>query len=156
MTRRSLWVIVLLAAACAGRGRGGEEKAEPVKDSELGLSRTSVFDVPAPPLATANEAAPGERPVLPRAYPDAPPRIPHAIGDFLPITREQNSCVDCHGGTKVKEQGQPTPLPPSHYTDLRNAPDKAGDTVTGARFVCTTCHVPLTDAKPLVDNRFRR
>jgi len=57
---------------------------------------------------------------------------------------------------KAKKPGEPTPLPASHYTDLRNAPGKVGDTVTGARWVCTSCHVPQTDAKPLVGNRFTR
>ena len=155
MSRRALLALTLLAA-CAGRGRGGEENAAPVKDSELGLSKTSVFDAPAPPGAKANEAAPGELPAMARAYQDAPPRIPHAIGDFLPITREANACVDCHGAAKVKEAGQPTPLPPSHYTDLRNAPQRAGEVVAGARFTCTSCHVPLTDAKPLVGSAFGR
>jgi cytochrome c-type protein NapB len=127
-----------------------------VKDAELGLSKTSVFEVPAPPAVKENQAAPGEGPVVARPYPGAPPRIPHAIADFLPITREQNSCVDCHGAAKVKEAGQPTPLPPSHYTDLRTPGAAAGEQVAGGRYVCNSCHLPLTDARPLVESRFGR
>jgi nitrate reductase cytochrome c-type subunit len=152
--RRPLTVLVALAAACAGRGGGGEGDAPGVKDSELGLSRTSVFDAPAPPLSRPIEAGPGEGPLVARAYPDAPPRIPHAIGDFLPITLDQNSCVDCHGAAEAKEPGQPTPLPPSHYTDLRRPGSAPGEKVAGGRWACTACHVPLTDAKPLVESRF--
>jgi cytochrome c-type protein NapB len=156
VTGRSPGVLFLVALACA-RGAGtGAPEAAPVKDSELGLSRTSVFDAPAPPLSRPVDAAPGERPPVPRAYPDAPPLIPHAIADFLPITREANSCVDCHGATKAKEPGQPTPLPPSHYTDLRRPGATAGDEVAGGRWVCTSCHLPLTDARPLVESRFGR
>jgi nitrate reductase (cytochrome), electron transfer subunit len=154
---RMLALVVIAAAACSSapprRGEGGE-KGGGIPDAALGLSKTSVFDVPAPPAIKANDSAPGEQPVVPRAYALAPPRIPHAIGDFLPITPKQNACADCHT-VKEKEPGQPTPIPASHYTDFRNAPGKPGDKVVGARWVCTSCHVPLTDAKPLVGNAFR-
>jgi nitrate reductase cytochrome c-type subunit len=32
--------------------------------------------------------------------------------------------------------------------DLRNSPGVVGDAVTGARFVCTSCHVEMTDERP--------
>ncbi|MFL5303480.1 MAG: nitrate reductase cytochrome c-type subunit [Anaeromyxobacteraceae bacterium] len=152
--RRAAFVLVL-AAACAGGKLAGEQRAAaPVPDHALGLSKTSVFEVPAPPAVKANDAAPGEVPPPPRPYALAPPRIPHGIGDFLPITAKANACADCHAVAE-KEKGGATPLPASHYTDYRNAPDKRGDKVAGARWVCTACHVPLTDAKPLVVNAFR-
>ena len=157
MNARLVALTVIMAASCtlspARRGEGGE-RGVPVPDHALGLSKTSVFDVPAPPAVKQNDSAPGEQPVVPRAYALAPPRIPHAIGDFLPITAKQNACADCHT-VKEKEPGQPTPIPASHYTDFRNAPGKVGEAVVGARWVCTACHVPLTDAKPLVGNAFR-
>jgi len=56
---------------------------------------------------------------------------------------------------KDKKQGDPTPIPPSHYTDYRNAPDRVGDQVVGARYVCVSCHAAKTDAPNLVGNRFR-
>ena len=102
-----------------------------------------------------NDSGPGERPVRPRPFPGAPPAIPHAIGDFLPITREANACVDCHGVAE-KKPGEPTPLPPSHYVDLRPAPAKRGEKVAGARWVCTACHLPQQDVKPLVGSPFPR
>jgi len=126
----------------------------PIADVELGLSKGSVFDVPTPPAVKANDGNPGEGPLLPRPYVIAPPRVPHAVGDFLPITQKQNACLDCHG-VKEKKQGNPTPIPPSHYTDYRNAPDRVGAQVAGARYVCVSCHAVKTDAPNLVGNRFR-
>jgi cytochrome c-type protein NapB len=158
MRRARLLVVLAVAAGCAA-GRPAGEKAvatpvpAPVPDSALGLSRASVFDVPAPPLVKENDSAPGELPPPPRPYALSPPRIPHGISDFLPITAKANACVDCHSVAE-KEKGQPTPLPASHYTDYRNAPGKRGEKVAGARWVCTACHVPITDAKPLVANGF--
>ncbi len=126
----------------------------PIADAELGLSKGSVFDVPAPPAVKAGESSPGEAPLLPRPYVIAPPRVPHAVADFLPITQKQNACLDCHA-VKEKKQGDPTPIPPSHYTDYRNAPDRVGAQPAGARYVCVSCHAARTDAPNLVGNRFR-
>ena len=126
----------------------------PVPDASLGLAKGSVFDVPTPPPVKVNDTAPGERPAMPRPYVIAPPRIPHAVADFLPITPKQNACVGCHS-VKEKKSGEPTPIPASHYTDYRNAPDRAGDQVAGARYVCVSCHATVTDAPSLVENRFR-
>ena len=129
-------------------------RVAPLPDASLGLAKASVFDVPTPPPVKANETAPGEKPALPRPYVIAPPRIPHAVGDFLPITAKQNSCVDCHSVTE-KKSGEPTPMPASHYVDYRNTPHQVGDQVAGARYVCISCHVVVTDAPSLVENRFR-
>jgi nitrate reductase cytochrome c-type subunit len=126
-----------------------------VADSALGLAKGSVFDTPAPPGAKANESGPGERPALARPYVIAPPRVPHVVGDFLPITFRQNSCLDCHG-VKERKPGEPTPIPASHYTDDRNAPGRVGSALVGARYVCVACHLETTDAPNLVDNRFGR
>jgi len=146
-------IALLLSTACATTGNSGPGGAAPVPDAALGLVKGSVFDVAVPPVVKENESGPGERPVLARSYPDAPPLVPHGMAGFLPITVKDNSCVDCHA-VQGRKPGEPTPLPPSHYTDLRNAPGKVGDRVAGARWVCTACHVSQTDAKPLVGNRF--
>jgi nitrate reductase (cytochrome), electron transfer subunit len=152
-------VLAVLVAGCAGPRPASvvTPAAAPgmaVADADLGLVKEGVFDVPTPAAVTTNTSAPGELPVLPRAYDIAPPRVPHGIGDFLPITRTQNACVDCHA-VADKKAGEPTPLPPSHYTDYRNAPDRVGATIVGARHVCISCHVPTTDAPDLVENRFQ-
>ncbi|HEU4382923.1 MAG TPA: nitrate reductase cytochrome c-type subunit [Anaeromyxobacteraceae bacterium] len=127
--------------------------AGPVPDTALGLAKGSVFDVPAPPPWKPFDAAPGAAPLAARPWPGAPPVVPHEIAAFLPITPASNSCVDCHAVAK-KEPGQATPIPPSHYVDLRNAPDTTQERVTGARWVCTACHAERTEAKPLVQSAF--
>ncbi len=154
-------VVLFLAAALAAGCRSSAQTntaaptpSGPVADAELGLAKGSVFDVPTPPAVKANESNPGELPLLPRPYVIAPPRVPHGVTDFLPITQKQNACLDCHA-LKEKKQGDPTPIPPSHYTDYRNAPDRAGGEVAGARYVCVSCHPARTDAPDLVGNPFR-
>ena len=99
--------------------------AAPVKDRDLGLSKTSVFEVPAPPAWKAEDSAPGEKtPPPPRLGTQIPPVVPHGVADLLPIT-------------------------------LRRAPDQVGEKVAGARWICTACHVARTDAPPLVGSRYR-
>lgn len=133
------------------------QAAKPVKDSSLGLSKTSVNDSPEPEKFGYSNNFPGTGNLLPRAYLNAPPQIPHNIEAFLPVTAKSNNCKMCHDnramrGKKVK--GQATAIPDSHYTDLRHAPGKVTTELIGARYVCTQCHVPQANVKPLVDNTF--
>ncbi len=151
----ALSLIVVLGVGCTGSmSQSATAPAAPMPDASLGLAKGSVFDVPTPPAVKANETTPGEQPALPRPYVIAPPRIPHAVADFLPITGKQNMCIDCHA-VKEKKSGEPTPIPASHYTDYRNAPDRVASQVVGARYVCVSCHAAVTDAPALVENRFR-
>jgi cytochrome c-type protein NapB len=124
-----------------------------IADRELSLSKTSVFEVTAPAADEPNDSDPGDRPVTPADFPEQPPRVSHGVGDFLPITFDDNQCIDCHA-VEEKEEGEPTPIPASHYTDLRNAPEEVGDEVVGARYVCTACHAVPGDDAPLVENGF--
>ena len=132
--------------------------AQPIAADSMGLSKGSVFDVPAPKVYHYSEAQPGQSKVLPRAYLGAPPQIPHDIGDFLPITAQSNMCIACHAQPeqwgKKRAKGAPTPIPPSHYTDQRNAPGKITDHLIKARFNCNQCHVPQANAPVLVENTF--
>jgi nitrate reductase cytochrome c-type subunit len=71
-------------------------------------------------------------------------------------------CKVCHDkrdtlgktGKAEKVKGQPTAIPASHYTDHRLDTGKIGKTLVGARTVCTQCHVPQANVKPLVTNTF--
>lgn len=123
-----------------------------IKDDSLGLAKGSVFAVPTPPAVQPERSEPGEKPVAPRAFAGAPPVAPHELVDYTPITRKANACLDCHQIPGPKEAGQPTPLPPSHYVDLRRSPGRELKSVAGARWVCTACHVSRTDQPPLVQN----
>ncbi len=124
-------------------------------EDRMGLARGGPMEVRPPPVVKENDSAPGDRPVRPRAFAGAAPAIPHGIADFLPITRAENACVDCHA-VATKKKGEPTPIPASHYVDLRNAPSKRGEKVVGARWSCTACHVPQQDVAPLVKGPFPR
>lgn len=93
-------------------------------------------------------------PRLPRAYVGEPPLIPHSMDGLLPITRDSNACLLCHG-TPGPSSDDPPPAPASHFVDRRNAPDVRRSEVAGARWVCTSCHIPQTNAPTLVVNGAR-
>jgi cytochrome c-type protein NapB len=156
MRTRLLALAALAALACSTtRLAPTAAPPPPVKDRDLGLSRTSVFEVPSPPAFKAEDSTPGEKPLPPRISATIPPVIPHGAADFSAITRDQNVCVDCHLSDGPKKAGEATPIPASHFFDLRRDPDKRGSKVAGARLVCTACHVERSDAPPLVGNAFR-
>lgn len=151
-------IVTALLSASILLAAGASYAATPVQTNDMGLSKTSVFEVPTPVVYHYSAVPPGQSRLLPRAYLGAPPQVPHDIADFLPITRENNLCIACHNQPdlwgKKPEAGSPTPMPPSHYTDLRNAPGQVTDHLINARYNCNQCHVPQTDAPPLVENTF--
>jgi cytochrome c-type protein NapB len=126
-----------------------------VSDASLGLEKSPVTGVPVPKGFDYASKDPGDGKVLPRPFGSAPPLIPHTVEGMLPITRADNGCMTCHAVDKP-EPGGPVPIPASHYVDLRNAPTVTRAEIAGSRFVCTACHVPQADVKPLVANGFTR
>jgi cytochrome c-type protein NapB len=101
--------------------------------------------VPAPPLA---------RPItddkrIMRNYPEQPPVIPHSI-DGYQLTLHTNRCLDCHRRQFTEGSGAPM-ISVTHFMD-RDGQVLAD--VTPRRYFCNACHVPQTDAKPLVPNNF--
>ncbi len=142
-------VLTSLALGSVTAGEGA------IDESSMGLSKTSVFDDPSPTPFAYSESNPGTNDFLPVAYPGAPPQISHGIEKFVPVTTENNQCVSCHdnpGLSEKPQKGLPTPMPESHYTDLRSASDKPKKEMIGSRYVCTQCHVPQAEVKPLVEN----
>jgi cytochrome c-type protein NapB len=126
-----------------------------VPDASLGLEKSPVTGVPAPKAFEYVTKDPGDGKVLPRPFDAAPPLIPHTVDGLLPITRADNGCLTCHAVDKA-EPGGPVPIPASHYVDMRNAPTVKRAEIAGSRYVCTACHVPQSDAKPLAGNLFTR
>ena len=122
-----------------------------VDDSTLGLSKTSVFDTPDPLILTSTAQDPGENELLGAYFEGAPPLIPHVIEDFLPILIGENLCLECHGSG---EEDVASPIPTSHYDNLFSDSPASGQTVDGARYICTICHIPQSDLPPLVANTF--
>jgi cytochrome c-type protein NapB len=149
-------LVILAGVACSG---GGSESG-PVEDSSLGLEQTSVTDTPDPIVASFTAGEPGENETEEAYFSESPPIIPHQVEEFLPIRIDDNQCLDCHDaqdaiGTEL-EAGDPTPMPVSHYTDLRNDPGTVTNKVMGARFTCVQCHAPQADAPPLVANTYQQ
>lgn len=128
----------LPAAAAAG-----------IPDSKIGLAPGTAFEQPEQLPIAFNTAEPGESEQRPRPNADFPPAIPHSIADLGPITLSENPCLDCHDPDAAPDMGAPA-LPASHQVDLRTSPEVQGNDVAGARWVCTSCHVELTDTEPLV------
>ena len=153
---RTIFVVIFLLAAA-----GVVLAQQPQPDAELGLSKDSVFETSDPILATLVGGDPGENDLLEAYFEEGiPPMIPHTIEDMVPIHLDENLCMDCHAdkdaiGVEVAA-GDPTPIPLSHYTDLRQDPDTVTDEVVGARWVCVQCHATQTDAAPLVENTYQR
>ena len=154
-TIRISTVLVLAAVVhgCAGATKTDPSSQPAIPDREVGLSKESVFDTPTPAPIAPNTREPGEQAKVAAAFHGSPPVIPHTVVDFVPITADGNMCIDCHA-IEDAGQGDPTPIPTSHYTDLRNDPGTVMDEVVGARYRCTACHAPQTDAPPLVENHF--
>jgi len=93
---------------------------------------------------------PGSQKPIARTYSTQPPLIPHAIENLDEVTLEGNQCLACHGLETYKQIGAPR-LGNKHFV---GADPKSGQ-VAGARHACVMCHVPQSDAKPLVDNDFQ-
>jgi len=128
-----------------------------IDDLNMGLSKTSVFDVPTPGASNYSTIKPGKSDRLEKSYHTAPPQITHTVDEYMPITLEENECLDCHDRRKLLDKtwviGKKLPMSDSHYGTFF----KAGgvEDVAGARYNCTQCHAQQSDAKPLVSNSFK-
>jgi nitrate reductase cytochrome c-type subunit len=100
---------------------------------------------PAPPLA--REVTDDRR--QPRNYPDQPPVIPHSIRDYA-LDLNANRCMTCHA-RKFTGVSQAPMISVTHYQD-RDGNFLAG--LAPRRYTCLACHVPQTEAMPLVENTF--
>ena len=101
---------------------------------------------PAPPLARDVNLE-GRRAM--RNYPEQPPVIPHAIQGYQ-LSLATNRCLTCHRRQYTEVSGAPM-ISVTHYMD-RDGQMLAD--VAPRRYFCTQCHVPQTDAQPLVENTF--
>ncbi len=84
-----------------------------------------------------------------RNYPEQPPVIPHVIRGYQ-VDRRFNRCLDCHSREAAPRAGAPM-VSVTHFMDRDNQVRAA---VTPRRYFCTQCHVPQTDAEPLVESDF--
>lgn len=105
----------------------------------------------APPERPYTGGSPGSQKRVARTFSTQPPVIPHSIEGFDEVTLQNNPCLSCHGPENYKNVKAPK-IADSHLKD-RNG--KVLSEVSASRHQCTACHVPQTNAKPLVANTFR-
>ncbi len=120
------------------------EAVATIPDSEIGLAAGTAFEQPPQAPIKFKTVDPGDSEIQARPNAEFPPVIPHSVQDLGPITLSENPCLDCHNADVAADMGA-VAVPASHRMDLRNSPGELGDTVTGARFVCTSCHVEMTE-----------
>ncbi|WP_245593466.1 nitrate reductase cytochrome c-type subunit [Azospirillum halopraeferens] len=84
-----------------------------------------------------------------RNFRQQPPLIPHKVEKYQ-VDRNVNQCVSCHDWSNAKRMRAPQ-ISETHYLDRDG---NRLDSIAGTRWFCTQCHVPQTDAKPLVENEF--
>ncbi|TVP54665.1 MAG: nitrate reductase cytochrome c-type subunit [Halomonadaceae bacterium] len=138
-------LVAVLGLAMATERTGSSAQDPSAPD---GLRKGGSFQqtLPAPPMAGQAREAGRET----RNYPEQPPVIPHSIRGYQVDTRV-NQCLDCHSRSTAIRAGAPM-VSVTHFMD-RNQQVLAA--VSPGRYFCTQCHVPKTDAAPLVENDFR-
>lgn len=106
-----------------------------------GQARPAQEPGPVSPRFDYPAEAPGDSKRLPRPWAGAPPLVPHSLDGLLPITREENACTLCHA-TEGDADGPPA-VPASHVLRAAGGGEAA---LAGNRWVCTSCHVPRSNA----------
>lgn len=150
-----------------------EKPKQLVTEEEIGLRKVELYseDKVAPEQTKYSTNYAGSGQVIPRAYQDAPPMIPHDVEGMLPIQVNNNQCIGCHMPEVATSMGA-TPIPKSHFTNFRPQHKFDGkkfektidnmkneiaiqekDTLVNARFNCSACHAPQSEGQ-LVENTF--
>jgi cytochrome c-type protein NapB len=135
----------LTAAALVAALTGAALAALAAEPEQLKGPTPMTETTPAPPLPTPVE---DDRRVA-RNYPDQPPVIPHSIRDYE-INLNVNECLGCH--SRQYTAGSQAPM--ISVTHFQDRDGQTLATVSPRRYNCTGCHVPQTQAQPLVENRF--
>ncbi len=151
-----------------------------VKEESLGLRKTSVYseDKTTGDKTQYGTDAAGTSKKFDRAFENAPPMIPHDVEGMLPITIDNNQCIMCHDPAVAESMGA-IPFPKSHLTNFRPETkldkdgniEKEGKVITntsdikvvekpleklaGARFNCSQCHAPQSNATEAPKNNFK-
>lgn len=115
---------------------------------EVKSLRGVTVDAPEP-----NTVAPRIRPdgpPIPRDYVQQPPLIPHKV-DGYEVSVNFNKCMDCHSWSRYQEFNA-TKVSLTHFKD-RDGGELSN--ISPRRYFCLQCHVPQTDAKVLVENKFK-
>lgn len=137
-------LIALLMATALVEPAAAQELSPPAPD---GLRDGGTLGQVSPPPPIAGDPRDVKREV--RNYPEQPPVIPHSIRGYQ-VDKRFNRCLDCHSREAAPSAGAPM-VSVTHFMD-REFQVRAE--VTPGRYFCTQCHVPQTDARPLVESDF--
>lgn len=155
-----------------------------ISEESLGLRKTDLYSErkdTSGDMTSYSKHYAGSGHKITRAFQDAPPMIPHDTEGMLPITIKNNQCTSCHMPDVAPSMGA-TALPVSHFTNFRAATAIAkdgritkngtavdntssanmsnlsikstGSKLAGARFNCSQCHAPQSDATDAPANTF--
>jgi len=178
MIAMSLIAFGLLTASCAAGTSNGF-----INPDSLSLRKANVQNENNIKLqkVSHNKAVPGSAKPIKPSFNNAPPLIPHSVEGLVPITKRNNACLGCHM-PEVAKIMHATPIPKSHFVSFRplESVTKSGKVVKKGKIVaranngsnnvyvnsthgkldperynCTQCHVPQSNAKPLVGNTFK-
>jgi len=148
----SSWLVIgLLPFLAAGVSANEKERDDGMDVYFRDVEILSISDQ-AKPVYPESEA--GESKRIDRAFPDAPPGIPHSVADMYPITADDNECIDCHHPDNVASKSD-LPLPKSHFSRAVMGTGGKADSmvwvvkgyedvkdVVGSRYNCSMCHTP--------------
>jgi nitrate reductase cytochrome c-type subunit len=163
-TAITLGALVLVPVLIAGKVSTPKEPDDGIdvyfREADLG----AVADQD---LAAYIETEAGESENLERAFPGAPPMIPHTVVDMLPIATDDNECLECHHPENTTSEEE-MPLPDSHFESAVMARGEKGQAMVwvvkgyeasdlvGNRFNCTMCHTPQATNVRDLPSRFVR
>ncbi len=127
-----------------------------IDEASVGIGADGVFNDPSPATFNFPTTKTGESDLIPTSYHTAPPMVAHTFVEYLPITMENNECLECHDKPKLIDRdyikGKKLSMSAAHYGGFGGSGDE--DEVSGSHYTCTTCHAPASDAQPLVENTF--
>ena len=137
---------ILLSALVAATLLGSAAHAQQTQ-----APKSLRMDVPIEATSKADSfRAPRDREPYARDFVQQPPLVPHSVQGYA-ITMNFNKCMDCHSWSRAKETGA-TKVSLTHFKDRDG---KEMSNISPRRYFCLQCHVPQTDARPLVQNTFK-
>lgn len=119
-------------------------------DAAVKLQSLRGAEIQASDPETENMRIEKDHAPLPRDFVQQPPLIPHTTKGYN-ITKNFNKCLDCHAWSRYKETGA-TKVSLTHF---KTRDGQELSSISPRRYFCNQCHVPQTDAKPLVANTFK-
>ncbi len=166
-TARSLRVAAVIVPLLLVGAGGGDLKGEAKDGMDIYFRDTALEALAKQQLASFPDTKTGESKKLDRSFPDAPPQVPHTVEDMLPITSDENECLDCHHPENAISR-KDVPIPETHFKRAVMAAggakdpmvwvvkgyEKADDVVAG-RYNCSMCHTPQSGNARTIGSSFR-